>query len=160
MEGLEDSPLRELNFNGIYRLSPAGDLELLYRDQSRPNGIALSPDERTLYVANSDENQKVWMAYDLDVDGVSNPRVFYDVNDQLDQGAADGMKVDRAGNIFATGPGGVWVFAADGTHLGSIIPNEVPANVAWGDDGHTLYMTAETGLYRIRLTTGGSIPGP
>jgi gluconolactonase len=160
MEGLEDSPLRELNFNGIYRLSPSGDLELLYRDQSRPNGIALSPDERTLYVANSDENQKVWMAYDLDVDGVSNPRVFYDVNDQTDQGAADGMKVDRAGNIFATGPGGVWVFAADGTHLGSIIPNEVPANVAWGDDGHTLYMTAETGLYRIRLTTGGSIPGP
>ena len=153
-------PLRELDFNGIYRLSPDGELELLYGDQSRPNGIALSPDETTLYVANSDENQKVWMAYDLSEDGVSNPRVFYDVNDQTSEGAADGMKVDTAGNLFATGPGGVWVFALDGTHLGTIMPDEVPANVAWGDDGRTLYMTARTGLYRIRLTTEGSIPGP
>ncbi len=160
MEGLEESPLRELDFNGIYRLSPDGELELLYRDQTRPNGIALSPDETTLYVANSDANQKVWMAYDLSADGVSNPRVFYDVNDQTGEGAADGMKVDNAGNIFATGPGGVWVFAPDGTHLGTIMPDEVPANVGWGDDGRTLYMTARTGLYRIRLTTEGTIPGP
>ncbi len=160
MEGLEESPLRELDFNGIYRLSPDGELELLYRDQTRPNGIALSPDETTLYVANSDGNQKVWMAYDLSADGVSNPRVFYDVNDQTGEGAADGMKVDNAGNIFATGPGGVWVFAPDGTHLGTIRPDEVPANVGWGDDGRTLYMTARTGLYRIRLTTEGTIPGP
>ncbi len=160
MEGLEESPLRELDFNGIYRLSPDGQLELLYPDQTRPNGIALSPDETTLYVANSDANQKVWMAYDLSADGVSNPRVFYDVNDQTGEGAADGMKVDNAGNIFATGPGGVWVFAPDGTHLGTIMPDEVPANVGWGDDGRTLYMTARTGLYRIRLTTEGTIPGP
>ena len=160
LEGRDASPLRELNFNGIYRLSPASELELLYRDQSRPNGIALSPDETTLYVANSDANQKVWMAYDLGEDGVSNPRVFYDVNDQTSEGAADGMKVDAAGNLFATGPGGVWVLAPDGTHLGTIMPDEVPANVAWGDDGRTLYMTGRTGLYRIRLTTQGSIPGP
>ena len=152
--------MRELDFNGIYRLSPDGELELLSRDKTRPNGIALSPDETTLYVANSDENQKVWMAYDLDADGASNPRVFYDVNDQIGEGAADGMKVDNAGNIFATGPGGVWVFAPDGTHLGTIMADEVPANVGWGDDGRTLYMTASTGLYRIRLTTEGTIPGP
>ena len=160
LEGRDASPLRELDFNGIYRLSPDGELELLYRDQSRPNGIALSPDESVLYVANSDPEQKVWMAYDLGEDGVSNPRVFFDVNDETAEGAADGLKVDDAGNLFATGPGGVWVIAPDGTHLGSIMPDEVPANVAWGDDGRTLYMTARTGLYRIRLTTGGAIPGP
>ena len=160
LEGRDASPLRELDFNGIYRLSPDGELELLYRDQSRPNGIALSPDESVLYVANSDPEQKVWMAYDLGEDGVSNPRVFFDVNDQTAEGAADGLKVDESGNLFATGPGGVWVIAPDGTHLGTIMPDEVPANVAWGDDGRTLYMTARTGLYRIRLTTGGAIPGP
>ena len=160
LEGRDASPLRELDFNGIYRLSPDGDLELLYRDQSRPNGIALSPDESVLYVANSDPEQKVWMAYDLGENGVSNPRVFFDVNDETAEGAADGLKVDDAGNLFATGPGGVWVIAPDGTHLGSIMPDEVPANVAWGDDGRTLYMTARTGLYRIRLATGGAIPGP
>ena len=158
LEGLEDSAMRELDFNGIYRLSPDGELELLYADQTRPNGIALSPDETTLYVANSDANQMVWYAYDVSAAGVSNPRVFFDVNDQTAEGAADGMKVDNAGHIFATGPGGVWVFAPDGTHLGSIQPDEVPANVGWGDDGQTLYMTARTGLYRIRLTTEGAIP--
>ena len=160
LEGLEDSPMRELDFNGVYRLSPDGELELLVRDQSRPNGIALSPDERTLYVANSDAENKVWMAYDIDEEGASNGRVFYDVNGQTAAGAADGMKVDLAGNIFATGPGGVWIFTPDGTHLGTIMPGEVTANVGWGDDGRTLYMTASTGLYRIRLSTEGSIPGP
>lgn len=157
---VEDSPLRELDFNGIYRLRPSGGLELLYREQSRPNGIALSPDESTLYVANSDGNEAVWMAYDLDESGVSNPRVFYDVTNVEAEGVPDGMKVDVSGNIFATGPGGVWVFAPDGTHLGTIQPTEVPANVGWGDDGHTLYMTARTGLYRIRLGTEGALPGP
>ena len=157
LEGLEESPMRELDFNGIYRLSPDGDLELLFADQTRPNGIALSPDERTLYVANSDADDKVWYAYDLGEDGLSNQRVFYDVNDQTAPGAADGMTVDLAGHIFATGPGGVWIFAPDGTHLGTIQLDEVVANAAWGDDGRTLYMTASTGLYRIRLTTEGAI---
>ena len=156
----EESPLRELDVNGIYRLSPDGELELLYRDQTRPNGIALSPDETTLYVANSDASQKVWMAYDIGADGVSNPRVFYDVTSEQAEGSPDGLKVDHAGNLFATGPGGVWVIAPDGTHLGTIQPDEVPANVGWGDDGRTLYMTARTGLYRVRLTTEGTIPGP
>ena len=160
LEGRDESPLRELDFNGIYRLSPEGELELLYRDQSRPNGIALSPDEATLYVANSDGSQALWMVYDLDDSGVSNPRVLYDVTAEEAEGAPDGMKVDMSGNLFATGPGGVWVLAPDGTHLGTLMPDEVPANVAWGDDGRTLYMTARTGLYRIRLTTEGAIPGP
>jgi gluconolactonase len=160
LEGLEQSPLRELDFNGIYRLKPDGELELLVRDQSRPNGIALSPDETTLYVANSDAANKVWMAYDIDENGASNGRVFYDVNDQMEPGAADGMKVDLAGNIFATGPGGVWIIAPGGTHLGTIKTGEITANVGWGDDGRTLYLTSSTSLYRIRLTTEGHIPGP
>lgn len=159
LAGLEDDPARELDFNGIYRLSPDGDLELLESGQTRPNGIAFSPDEKTLYVANSDANNKVWMAYDVLEDGtLGDGRVFFDVNDQTGIGAADGLKVDTAGNIFATGPGGVWIFDADGNHLGNINPDEVPANVGWGDDGSTLYMTARTGLYRIRLSTGGNIP--
>jgi gluconolactonase len=159
LEGLEDSPDRELDFNGVYRLSQDGELELLVRDQTRPNGIALSPDETTLYVANSDAENKVWMAYDLDGSGASNGRVFYDVNDQDAPGAADGMKVDRAGNLFATGPGGVWIISADGVHLGTIATGEVTANVAWGDDGRTLYMTSSTSLYRVRLATEGQMPG-
>ena len=159
LAGTESSPLRELDFNGIYRLHPNGELQLLYREQSRPNGIALSPDEATLYVANSDAAEAVWMAYDVSADGLSNPRVFYDVTGAEADGAADGLKVDIEGNLFATGPGGVWVFTPDGTHLGTIRPDEVPANVGWGDDGRSLYMTARTGLYRIRLTTQGVIPG-
>jgi gluconolactonase len=154
----EDDPSRELEYNGIYRLSPGGEIQLLERDQTRPNGIAFSPDQETLYVANSDGANKVWYAYDVMTDGtISNPRVFYDVNDQDTDGAADGMKVDVSGNIFATGPGGVWIFDPEGNHLGTIRPDEVPANVAWGDDGATLYMTARTGLYRIRLNTQGNI---
>ena len=154
----ENDPARELEYNGIYRLSPEGEIQLLESDQTRPNGIAFSPDQRTLYVANSDGAEKVWYAYDVMNDGtISNPRIFYDVNDQDTVGAADGMKVDVSGNIFATGPGGVWIFSPEGDHLGTIRPEEVPANVAWGDDGSTLYMTARTGLYRIRLNTRGNI---
>ena len=156
---LESDPLRELDFNGIYKLYPeTGELELLERNQSRPNGIALSLDERTLYVANSDGSDKVWYAYDVnDAGELSNQRVFFDVNDQDIAGAADGMKIDVNGNIFATGPGGVWVFDSEGKHLGNINPPELPANVAWGGDGSDLYMTARTGLYRISLTTQGVI---
>ncbi|MDA1372893.1 MAG: SMP-30/gluconolactonase/LRE family protein [Proteobacteria bacterium] len=159
LAGLENDPARELNYNGIYRLNPAsGEIQLLERNQTRPNGLAFSADEQTLYVANSDAENKVWYAYDVVTGLIGNPRVFFDVNDQTGEGAADGMKVDTDGNIFATGPGGVWIFTPDGTHLGTIKPDEVPANVAWGDDGSTLYMTARTGLYRVKLTTRGAIP--
>ena len=154
----DQSPLKELDFNGIYRLSPGGDLELLYSDQSRPNGLAFSPDETTLYVANSDASEAVWMAYDVSDEGLANARVLLDVTGHPDTGGADGLKVDSQGHIFATGPGGVWVIAPDGTHLGTIQPDEVPANVGWGEDGRTLYMTARTSLHRIRLTTEGVIP--
>jgi gluconolactonase len=158
LEGLDDSPLKQLAFNGIFRLSPDGDLELLVEDQNRPNGLAFSPDERTLYVANSDAERAVWMAYEVGTNGLSNARVFHDATGWPGDGVPDGMKVDVAGNLFATGPAGVWVIAPDGEHLGIIQPDEIPANVAFADDGRTLYMTARTGLYRVRLSTAGPIP--
>ena len=156
LAGLGDSPLQELDFSGVFRLSPEGALELMTDALPLPNGLAFSPDETVLYVANSEPAR--WMAYDVTAEGLTNERVFLDAAGTPAAGGADGLKVDRAGNVFATGPGGVWVIAPDGTHLGTISPTEAPANVAWGEDGRTLYMTAVTGLYRIRLTAEGPIP--
>jgi gluconolactonase len=162
LAGMADSPLQELEFAGIYRLSPDGALELLAEDQPLPNGLGFSPDGRVLYVANTEPAR--WMAYDVapvggnGVSTVSNPRVFVDASADPAGGIADGLKLDLAGNLFATGPGGVWVIAPDGTHLGTISPTEAPSNAAWGEDGRTLYMTAVTGIYRIRLSAEGAIP--
>ena len=158
--GQDESPDKELDFNGVFRFHPAdGTLELLADEQTRPNGIAFSPDEKTLYVSNSDGSAKIWYAYDVAEDGsLAGRRIFKDVTAETAPGGPDGFKVDIDGNLFATGPGGVWVMAPDGTHLGTIQPEEVPANVAWGDDGSTLYMTARTGLYRIRTTARGKLP--
>lgn len=156
----DDDPAKELDFNGIYRLNyENGELQLLNKDQTRPNGIGFSPDGMTAYVANSDPAEKVWMAYDVNDEGMfENARVFYDVTAVEDPGLPDGLKLDTNGNLYATGPGGVWILSPDGTHLGTIQPDEVPANVAWGDDGSTLYMTARTGLYRIKLISSGPMP--
>jgi gluconolactonase len=149
---------KELPHNGVYRLKE-GKLTLLATDLKRPNGLAFSPDEKTLYVANSDAARKLWMAYPVREDGtLGTGRVFFDVTTSSEDGLPDGMKVDRRGNLYCTGPGGVWIFSPAGKHLGTIMPAEVPANCAWGDDGRTLYMTARTGLYRIRLTAQGPLP--
>ncbi len=156
-KGDEDAS-KELKFNGVYRLSK-GKLTLLVKDMTRPNGIAFSPDEKTLYVANSDEKKKLWMRYDVAPDGkLSNGKVFADVSAEKEDGLPDGMKVDAQGNVYATGPGGVWIFSPDGKHLGTIKAAEIPANVGWGDDGKSLYMTARTGLYRIKLAAAGKTP--
>ena len=160
MEGQEESPLRELDFNGVFRLRPDGELELLVNDMSRPNGIALSPDGATLYVANSDSSRRVWMAYDVDESGASNGRVLRDVTGDAAPGNPDGLKVDQTGHLFATGPGGVLVMTPEGEHIGTIAPAERPANVAWGGDGNVLYMTANTGVYRVTLSTNGKLSGP
>jgi gluconolactonase len=159
---LWDDPAKELPFQGVYRRAPNGAITALVRDLKAPNGIALSPDAKTLYVANSDRENAIWMAYNLSPDGrVSGGRVFASVQKFVKdrQGAPDGMKVDRAGNVFATGPGGVYVFAADGTHLGSILFNQPTANCAWGEDGSTLFITSNKAVYRARLTTAGPVPG-
>ena len=156
---LGDDPARELPFSGIYRLRTDGSVELLERELAFPNGIALSPDEKTLYVSSSAYDAKLWMAYDLDDDGSLGPgRIFFDASDITGPGTPDGMKVDREGNVYATGPGGVLVITPEGQHIGSIRPEEIPANVGWGEDGRTLFMTAETGLYRIRLNAEGVRP--
>ena len=150
---------KELDFNGIYRLS-RGEIQLLHRDMTFPNGLAFSPDEKYLYVANSDRARKAWMRFQLKPDGsLANGTVFYDVTKETEEGIPDGMKVDKNGNLYCTGPGGVWIFSPEGTHLGTIKPPEIPANCAWGgSDGKTLYLTARTGLYRIRLEAEGVRP--
>jgi gluconolactonase len=159
LEGINDSPLKELSFNGVYRLKPSGELTLLTKELTFPNGIAISPDARTLYVAISDGRRPLWMAYDIQPDGtIARERVFFDPAPLVAQkriGSPDGMKVDRNGNLFATGPGGVLVFSPEGKHLGTIMTGERTANVAFGDDGSTLYMTADHTLMRIRVGTKG-----
>jgi gluconolactonase len=154
----DDDPAKELKFNGVFRYA-GGKLQLLVKDLTRPNGIALSPDGNTLYVANSDDKKRIWMRYDVAANGgVSGGRVFFDVTPEKDEGNPDGMKVDEKGNVWASGPGGVWVFSPEGKHLGTIKPPETPANCNWGDDGKTLYITARTSVYRIKLAVAGEKP--
>jgi gluconolactonase len=155
----DDDPLKELPFNGVFRVA-SGKLQLLIRDLTRPNGIAFSPDEKHLYIAVSDPVKKVWMRYDVKPDGtLANGKVFFDASSSKEDGLPDGMKVDQKGNVYGTGPGGVWIFSPEGKHLGTIKPPEVPANCNWGDaHGRTLYMTARTGLYRIHLKIAGVRP--
>jgi gluconolactonase len=154
-----DDPRRELDFCGVYRLSKKGELTLLTKEMSRPNGIAFSPDEKTLYVANSDPKRAIWMAYPVNADGTLGAgKVFADVTSMAGQhkGLPDGLKVDIAGNLWATGPGGVHIYAPDGKRLGRIETGEATANCAWGDDGSTLYVTADMYLCRIRTKTRGA----
>ncbi len=154
--GLPSPDDREIEDNGIYRLGTNGTLARL-GDQPGPNGIGFSPDESRLYVADSAENH--WMVYEVGEDGtLDDGSLFLDASSADESGAADGLKIDHLGNVWGTGPGGVWVIAPDGRHLGTIRPTEVPANVAWGDDGRTLYMTARTSLYRVRTLVSGPIP--
>ena len=150
---------QELPCNGVFRWAPDGTLTLLDDSFVRPNGLAFSPDEKTLYVDDSAEMHI--RAFDVLPDGtLANGRVFADLSDPGQDGVPDGMKVDVRGNVFCTGPGGIWVVSPEGETLGRIEVPEVPANLAWGDaDGQTLYITARTGLYRLRTQTGGVLPG-
>lgn len=160
LRGLNGSPARELDVNGVYRLTPSGELTLVIRDLTFPNGVALSPDEQTLYVSNSDPQRPVWMAYDLRADGSLGPgRVLFDASALVregKQGSPDGMTVDRDGNLFAAGPGGILVISPEGRHLGTIETGQIAANCAFGDDGSALYITADMDLLRIRLHTKGA----
>jgi gluconolactonase len=160
LRGGHDDPAKELAFSGVYRLSPSGELTLLERGLRFPNGIALSPDERTLYVANSDPGRAVWMAYDLAADGaVSNGRVLFDATPLVRagrKGLPDGLAVAASGHLFATGPGGVLVLSPQGTHLGTITTGNAAANCKFGDDGSTLYITAHMHLARIRVRARGA----
>ncbi len=154
-----DDPRKELPFSGVYHLA-GGTLELVAKDLIGPNGLAFSPDERYLYVANWDVKKKVVMRYEVNADGtLSNGRVFFDMTGAPGEEALDGLKVDREGHLYVSGPGGVWIISSGGRHLGTIKAPKLPANFAWGDeDGRTLYMTARTGLYRMRLNIPGVRP--
>ena len=150
--------LGELGFCGVYRLGTDNRLTLLTDKMTRPNGIGFSPDEKILYVAQSDPKAAIWRAFDVKPDGtIGGGRTFFDATSWVGKykGLPDGMTLDTAGNIFATGPGGVTVFAADGTFLGRINPGEATANCTFGDDGSTLYITADMYLCRIRTQTKG-----
>jgi len=160
LPGLEKD--RDLDFNGVYRISPGSagksddkTLMLLVDDFPRPNGLAFSPDEKTLYIGDSSDRRHI-RAFDVQPDGtLANGRVFVELKSP-DKGGVDGMKVDVEGNLYTTGPGAVWVFDPEGKLLGRIVTPEIPANCAWGDaDWKTLYITARTSLYRVRL----NIPG-
>lgn len=152
-------PQKAVPFQGVYRFSTDGKLTLLISDITAPNGIAFSPDEKRLYVTDVDPQRAAWLAYDVRDDGtVTNGRVFFDATRWRKDPyfGPDGIKVDREGNLFGARPGGVSVFAPDGTHLGSIETGGPTSNLAWGDDGSTLYITAGSALYRVRLSTTGA----
>ena len=156
---LFDDPRKELPFSGVFRITD-GRLQLLTTDLTGPNGLAFSPDEKYLYVGDWDPKKKVLMRYEVSADGtLRGGRVFFDMTDAPGEDALDGVKVDRQGNVYVSGPGGLWILSAQGKSLGTIRGPEHPHNMAWGDDdGRTLYLTAQTGLYRIRLNVQGIRP--
>ncbi len=157
-----DDPRKELPFSGVFRVAPDGRLQLLSSDLKGPNGLAFSPDERYLYVGNWDTEKKIVMRYDVRPDGtLANGSVFFDMTSAPGEDALDGLKVDQQGNVYVSGPGGIWILSAAGKHLGTIAGPEHPHNFAWGDaDGKTLYLCARTGLYRMRLKVAGVRPRP
>ena len=151
-------PRKELAFSGVYALTPRGRLLLLTDALTGPNGIALSPDERFLYVGNWDEKKKIVVRYPVHVDGsVGKGELFFDMTAAPGEDAIDGIKVDEKGNLFVSGPGGLWVLSPEGKHLGTIVGPKHPHNMAWGDDdGKTLYLCAQSGLYKMRLGFPGA----
>lgn len=154
-----EDPAKQLDFQGVYRLSPRGELTLLTRELSRPNGLAFSPDERTLYVANSDPDKAIVMAYPVKGDGtLDTGKIFFDVTKAAQEkqpGLPDGMKVSRDGTVWATAPGGVLVYSPAGKHLGTLATGVPTANLAFGDDGSTLFITADKNLARLRTKVKG-----
>jgi gluconolactonase len=148
-------PGKEQPCNGVYRLAPDGVLSLLVDDFALPNGLAFSPDESVLYV--DDSAHKHIRAFDVQPDGtLRNSRILLDMASE-EPGVPDGLKVDLQGNVFCTGPGGVWVCRANGELLGRIILPELPANLAWGEDGSVLFCTARTSVYRLQTKTRGAL---
>jgi len=165
LEGKNEDSKKEIPYNGVYRVDKNGEVMLLVEDLTYPNGIAFSPNERTLYVAVSDPENPVIMAYDVKADGTldrKTKRVLFDamhLKNAGGKGLPDGLKVDKAGNLWATGPGGVLVISPQGKHLGTINTGEATANCAWGDDGSVLYMTADMNVCRINTRARGVGPG-
>ncbi|MEU1852102.1 SMP-30/gluconolactonase/LRE family protein [Streptomyces sp. NPDC019990] len=157
-----DDPTKELPYQGVYRLAKNGKLTLLTKDIEAPNGIAFSPDEKTLYVTDVSSENPAWWAFPVKSNGtLGHGRVFARATPFVGNGPGvpDGLKVDKHGNLFSAGPGGVYIFAPDGTHLGTIALGTKTSNTAWGEDGSTLFITADHAVYRVELATSGTIPG-
>ena len=155
-----DDPRKELSYSGVFALYK-GQLKLVSTDLKGPNGIAFSPDEKYLYIGNWDPEKKIIMRYEISADAtLSNGKVFFDMTQAPGEDALDGIKVDRQGNLYVSGPGGLWIVSPEAKHLGTIIAPKHPHNMAWGgDDGKTLYMTAQGSLYRMPLNIPGIRPG-
>jgi gluconolactonase len=153
-----DDPRREQPHFGVYSVKD-GTVKLVSTDFTGPNGIAFSPDEKVLYVGNWDENRAVVLRYPVNADAtLGKGELFYDLTTRGAEDAIDGIKVDRAGNVFVSGPGGLWIFSPTGNHLGTLRGPEHPHNMAWGDaDRQTLYLAAQTGIYRLRLNNPGAV---
>lgn len=155
----EDDPSRETPLFGVYRVDKTGKTTLIIEDLTRPNGLAFSPDEKTLYVAQSDPDRAYLMAYPVFVDGkVGKGRIFYDMTSMVKQGLKglpDGLKIDKKGNIFTTGPGGVLILSPEAKLLGRIDTGEATANCAFGNDGSVLYITADMYLLKVQTQTIG-----
>ncbi|MEQ8879966.1 MAG: SMP-30/gluconolactonase/LRE family protein [Cyclobacteriaceae bacterium] len=153
--GLDDWNIKELDFQGVYKIDQEGKLTLQIDDLTRPNGIGLSPDERTLYVAVSDPERAAYYAYQLDEEGnVAGGELILDVTDMYSderQGNPDGMVISKSGYLFATGPGGVLIISPEGTHLGTILTGEKTANCTFNQDESELYITADMHLMRVKL---------
>ena len=149
---------QEIPFQGVYRLDDTGSVRLLSKELGQPNGLAFSPDGKQFYV--DDDEQRNIHVYDVSADGsLSNGRIFGVEPGGKHEGVPDGMKVDKSGNLFVTGPKGIWVWDAKGNHLGTIVMPEQPANLTWGDkDYRTLYITATTSVYRLETKTIGFVP--
>jgi gluconolactonase len=154
-----DDPRKELPYSGVFRVS-GGEVRLVAKDLLGPNGLAFTPDEKYLYVDDWDPKKKVVMRYPVEHDGtLGKGEVFFDMTGEPGEDALDGLKVDQQGNVYVSGPGGVFILSPAGKHLGTIVGPEHPHNFAWGDeDGRTLYMTAKTSVYRIRLKIPGVRP--
>jgi sugar lactone lactonase YvrE len=150
-------PGKEQPCNGVYRISPDGTIHLLVEDFALPNGLAFSPDESVLYI--DDSAHKHIRAFDVRPDGtLTNSGILLDMASE-DPGVPDGLKIDLHGNVFCTGPGGVWVCRPDGERLGRIVLPELAANLAWGEDGSVLFLTARTSVYRLPTKTRGALLG-
>lgn len=152
-KGMED-PTKELDFQGVFRVDTQGEFQLISKALSRPNGIAFSPDEKQLYVANSDPEKAMWMVYELDASGnVKEEKLFFDVTHLVasEKGLPDGLKVNDKGYVFATGPGGVFIFNPSGKHLGTIKTGQATSNCAFNDDETVLFMTADNYVLSISL---------
>lgn len=152
-----DDPRKELTFSGVYSIYK-GKLQLLTKEFTGPNGIALSPDEKYIYVGNWDEKAKIVKRYEVNADGtIKNGTLFYDLTSAPGEDAIDGIKVDQLGNVYVSGPGGLWIISPEGKHLGTIVAPKHVHNMAWGDeDGKTLYLCGRGSLYRMRLNVEGT----